>query len=117
VTLFESKEKRNREYKLNLNEETILCLLDKRSITPYGISADIDTFLKGEKSYLGHMVKKEKFIKSNLGRVLEHFSIDCSDGWKLKKAFVVNHNYQVAYYYKKAIDFVELSDLAAYLDS
>jgi len=28
VTLFESKEKRNREYKLNLNEETILCLLD-----------------------------------------------------------------------------------------
>jgi hypothetical protein len=88
----------------------------KRSVTPHGVRWDIDAFLKGKKSYLAQIVKKERFIKSNIEEVLNHFSVTCADGWKLKKAFVVRHNYQVAYYYKKSIDFVAVTNLAEYLE-
>ncbi len=87
----------------------------KRSITPHGIRFDIDEFLKGKQSYLAKIIKKERFIKSNIEEVLNHFSVTCADGWKFKKAFVVRRNYQVAHYYKKSIDFVEVNDLAGYL--
>ena len=88
----------------------------KKSVTPHGIKFDIDEFLRGRKSYLSKIIKKEKFIKNNFERVLKHFSINCTDGWKLKKAFVVRQNYQMAHYYKKSVDFVELNSLAGYLD-
>ena len=87
----------------------------KRSITPHGVRWDIDTFLKDKQSYLAQIIKKEKFIKSNFEEVLNHFSVICADSWKLKKAFVVRRNYQVAHYYKKSIDFVEVNSLAGYL--
>ncbi len=37
MTLLKSKDKRNREYKGYLNEETILCLLDEMSDKGHGI--------------------------------------------------------------------------------
>jgi len=88
----------------------------KKSVTPYGVKSDIDEFLRGRKSYLSKIIKKEKFIKNNFERVLKHFSVNCTDGWKLKKAFVVRQNYQMAHYYKKSVNFVELNSLAGYLD-
>ena len=88
----------------------------KRSITPYGIRRDIDEFLKGKQSYLAKIIKKERFIKSNFEEILNYFLVTCADGWKFKKAFVVSHNYQVAHYYKKSIDFVAVTNLADYLE-
>lgn len=103
---------------LNRNIKTLF-LFDaknrRKSTTPYGVKCDIDEFLKGKKSYLSKIIKKEKFIKDNLVKVLEHFSVKDANGWQVKKAFIVKQNYQIAYHYKKAIDFVELENLNSYV--
>ncbi len=88
----------------------------RKSVTPYGVKFDIDEFLRGKKSYLSKIIKKEEFIKDNWEKILEHFSVTNCDRWALKKAFIVKQNYQVAYHYKKAIDFVEVDDLDTYLN-
>lgn len=107
---------------LAVNKKTrVIFLLDaknrRRSVTPYDVKCDIDEFLRGKKSYLNKIIKKEKFIKDNWKEILKHFMVIDCDGWSLKKAFIVKQNYQIAYHYKKAIDFIEIKDLNAYLKS
>lgn len=87
----------------------------RKSVTPHGVKYDIEDFLRGKKSYLSKIIKKERFIRNNFEEILRYFSVSNTDGWNLKKAFIVNRNYQIAHYYKKSIDFIELDNLAGYL--
>ncbi len=86
-----------------------------RRIRPYDIRQDIDTFLKGKKSYLRKLVAKERFVIENFAEVLKHFGINDIKGWKIRKAFVVAQHYQVAHYKTKSVDFVEVEGLKSYI--
>ncbi|GAG78609.1 unnamed protein product, partial [marine sediment metagenome] len=103
---------------VNKNTKTLFLFDAKnrpRRIRPYDIRQDVDTFLRGKKSYLRKLVAKERFITQNFSEVLQHFSIANSKGWTIRKAFVVAHHYQVAYYTKKSVDFVEIEYLKSYV--
>jgi hypothetical protein len=86
-----------------------------RGFRPYDIAMEVKLFLTGRKSYLAKLIKKEKFIKENIIQVLGHFKINKIEGWKTKSAFIVSQIYPMAYYKKKAVDFVVLENIQEYL--
>lgn len=107
---------------LVINRETkVIHIIDVknriRSFRPYDIAMEVKIFLTGNKSYLGKLIKKEKFIKHNIEEVLEYFKIKDYDGWTTQAAFIVSQVYPSAYYHKKAAEFIILDNIEKYLKS
>jgi hypothetical protein len=103
---------------VNENVKTVFVLEVKnmtRTIRPYEMRREMDTFLGEKDSYLEKLVKKELFVRENLRSFLEHFSIAENTGWHVRKAFVVDSNYPSAHAAKAVIDFVLVDELDKYL--
>lgn len=103
---------------VNKNTKTFFLLDAKnrnRALTPFDIKSDFEIFLRGKKSYLSKMIKKERFVRDNFNLFLKHFKVESISGWTIKKAFVVNCNHQMSFCYKKVIDFVEINNLRPFL--
>jgi hypothetical protein len=105
---------------LAVNKATkILYVLDaknrNRRMRVYDIELEMREFFTSRKSYLNQLSKKEKFLQDHLDEVLQHFSIEGSEGWQIRKGFIVNTNYPSAYRIDQAVDFIFVDDLADYL--
>lgn len=97
----------------------IIFVLDAKNyylkLHPYDIKNQINKFLISENSDFIKLKKKEEFVSENIYLFLDYFKIEDKSEWKIKKGFVIRHNFPSLHVPNYDVDFVFEDDLKTYL--
>ena len=103
---------------VNQNSKTCFILDAKNyflKLSPLDIQNQINRFVKGKKSDLNKLIKKEEFVKFHFNVFLDFFQVNDLQNWKFKKGFIIKYNFPSAYIPNLKVDFIFQTDLEAYL--
>lgn len=84
---------------------------------PYNIKQTFNDFF-GEKGkrYYNKLNKKYDFVKNNIEEFVQYFGLEYSNGWQVKKAFIVDKRIFAAYHTEYDIAFLLIGEIDDYIN-